>query len=73
MAAPSGPDKLRAWLRAADMSNRQLADRLGVSPSNVGRWLSGTWRPSIAYAMALHDLTGVEPSAWLPQEKKKAA
>lgn len=41
------------------MSQRQLADALGVSQSTVARWESGAGSPSVAVMHALAELVGL--------------
>lgn len=44
-----------------DVNNKGLAALLGISPSTVGHWLSGNFRPEVAQIIGLATLAPVSP------------
>lgn len=60
---------LGAWLLKNERTNRWLAEELGVAESQVGRWLSGMWRPRQETLLAIESITGIPASAWLDERK----
>lgn len=60
---------LRAWLKKRGMTNKEFAAQVDASASNVGRWLSGAWKPSFTAIVAIERLTGIPSSAWLDERK----
>lgn len=49
---------LRGERSRMDLSQDELAERLGVSPATVRQWESGTARPSASSLLAMSDLFG---------------
>ena len=58
-AEPAGPGLVRRVRRRADLSQRDLADRLGVSQSTVARWETGKTSPSLSMVHELATLAGL--------------
>lgn len=54
-----GPGLVRRIRRAAELSQRDLADRIGVSRSAVGRWETGETSPTIAVLEQMAALAGL--------------
>lgn len=52
-------EKLRSWLRAQDLSQAQLAKRIGVTEGAISQWLNGHSRPTLDNLMALSQQTGL--------------
>ncbi len=46
-------------------SNRQIAQRLDISPNNLSSWKRGICHPSDDTVMALCNLAGEPPEPWL--------
>lgn len=72
MAPPNSPQKrLAAWLKREGKSQKWLADRFGLSQPSVSRWCS-IGRPDSIYREPLEVLTGIEASAWLTKNERRA-
>lgn len=52
-----------------------LGERLGVSQSAVGQWISGETRPSERLRHPIEVLTGIEATAWetAPERREREA
>lgn len=61
----SAPEMLRRRLRELGWSQAEFAARVGASPSQVCRWLSGDRTPSLKHGLAVERATGVRASAWV--------
>jgi len=61
---PSGADAVATGLASLDMSQSELALRLGVRRSTVCRWLSGERKPSLEMALRLKAVLGISPDTW---------
>jgi addiction module HigA family antidote len=53
------------YLEPAGLSGRELAGRLGLSPSTVSRLLAGTSRMTPDMAVRLSEVLGRSPQSWL--------
>ena len=53
------PESLRRRRERLKMSQRMLADELGVDQSSVAKWESGERRPSAPMLIRLMDLLGL--------------
>lgn len=49
-----------------------IGERLGVSQSAVGQWLSGETRPADRLRKLLEVLTGIEAAAWETAKERRA-
>jgi len=58
-------EALRQLMADRGLSQRQLAERIGVTPSAVNFWAHGTSRPTRGNVVALEDELAVEPRGWL--------
>lgn len=58
--------QLGEWLKQEGRLQRWVAQRMGVHPSAVNRWVAGTRRPNSHQALALEELTsGMVPvTSW---------
>ena len=72
MVKIKAPDLVATWLAERRHTRVWLARQLGVHPSNVYRWLSGTWRPSHEHILAIERLTGIAASHWLTRDEQRA-
>ena len=52
-------ENIRRLRRAADMTQEQLADKLGVAYQSVSRWENQTTYPDIEFLPALAGIFGV--------------
>ena len=52
-------NKLRAYMKAQGLSQRQLAFSLGISPVALGRYVNGTRVPRRRIALAIAAKTGI--------------
>lgn len=51
-------------LAALDMTQREIAARIGVKQWSVGRWISGQCVPSEENQRAMHAAFGIPESCW---------
>jgi transcriptional regulator with XRE-family HTH domain len=63
--------RLRALREASGLSQRQLAQRLGVHHSNIGFWESGATPPRSDVLPAMADMLGVRVEELLGHEVKR--
>jgi addiction module HigA family antidote len=56
------------YLEPHGISGRELAERLGVSPSTLSRVLNGTSRISPEMALRLAQVLGRSPQSWLAMQ-----
>lgn len=66
-------EKLRNLRKSANMTQEQLADRLGTSCQSVSRWENGTTYPDLELILPLAEIFGVTSDFLLgaPEEKKE--
>lgn len=62
------------WMQSHNMSQSDVASRLGVTRQAVHVWCIGRSPPSLYHALALEALTGgaVSAESWLPRTKQLA-
>jgi transcriptional regulator with XRE-family HTH domain len=60
-------DIIRKARLAHDMTQRDLATRLGVHHSAVGAWESGANQPAVAHKIALSQALGIRVADLLPE------
>ena len=70
MGKTEGAVQLVAWLKKSGMSQRELAETLGVKQPSVSRWLTGG-RPDPVYREAIERVTGIDRNAWLTTEERR--
>jgi len=51
---PKTPHKLAVWLTDAGLSSSAFAERLGLNPRTVDRWIEGSNFPSLELAQRVH-------------------
>lgn len=63
--------RLKSWLEAANVTQAELARRLGYDPSNMGKLLKGLIRPTLDMAFRIEGQTGgvIPASAWVQQDE----
>ena len=64
-------ENLRRLRRAADMTQEQLADKLGVAYQSVSRWENGTTYPDMEFLPVLAGIFGVTVDELLGMEESK--
>ena len=64
-------ENIRRLRRAADMTQEQLADKLGVAYQSVSRWENGTTYPDMEFLPALSGIFGVTVDELLGMEENK--
>ena len=66
---------LRTWFLFRDLTQEEIANRLGVSAGTLSKWLGGTQAMSVGQFTALAQLLKAEPSQLLlpPGETEQAA
>ncbi len=64
-------ENIRRFRRNADMTQEQLADKLGVSYQSVSRWENGTTYPDMEFLPALSGIFGVTVDELLGCEESK--
>ena len=57
-ALPEWSVRIRRLLNQQTLSQAELADRLGLSPATITRWLKGTHEPTSAAYIAMGNLSG---------------
>lgn len=72
MTETDGLRRLREWLKANEVSQNQLAKKLGISQPAIARWLQGITRPDDQYREMLFQLTGIEITAWRAESETEA-
>ena len=64
-------ENIRRLRRAADMTQEQLADKLGVAFQSISRWENGTTYPDIEFLPALAGIFGVTVDELIGCEESK--
>lgn len=64
-------ENLRRLRRAADMTQEQLADKLGVAYQSVSRWENGTTYPDMEFLPVLAGIFGVTVDELIGMEESK--
>ena len=64
-------ENIRRLRRAADMTQEQLADKLGVSYQSVSRWENGTTYPDMEFLPVLSSIFGVTVDELIGMEESK--
>jgi transcriptional regulator with XRE-family HTH domain len=79
MTSPDSPDVLAGWgprlLAArtnADLSRRQLAERVGVADKTIQRWEAGTGAPSPAQQRSLAAALNLSVTELFPRSDDEA-
>src|SRR5579875_303203 len=57
--SPEWADRIRSLVRSLGLTQAGLADRLGVSPATVSRWIQGKNEPTPEAYVALGNLEGL--------------
>lgn len=73
---PSGKalaDRLAAEKLSQGLSQKALAEKLGVSQPSVSAWLAGTTRPEPEVREALENLFGIPFDGWYTPEEAEVA
>lgn len=62
---------LAAWLGHGEgRTQTALARALGITPSNVSRWIAGLSRPDSGLREAVRLATGIAPADWLTDSER---
>lgn len=62
---------LAAWLGHGEgRTQTALARALGVTPSNVSRWIAGLSRPDVGLREAVRLATGIASDDWMTDEER---
>ena len=64
-------ENIRRLRRGMDMTQEQLADKLGVAYQSVSRWENGTTYPDMEFLPALSGIFGVTVDELLGMEESK--
>lgn len=56
------------YLESNDISGRELAEKLGVAPSTLGRVLNESSRVTLEMALRLSNALGRSPESWLTMQ-----
>lgn len=54
-------DKLREWMFENHVSQRELADRLGISQASMSLFIRGLREPKLLVFKRICEVTGLEP------------
>lgn len=61
--------QLTAALQASQMSQKQLAERMGVSQTTVGSWMAGRYLPRADRIHALAELLGLDATTLIAGQR----
>lgn len=64
MSITAGAVALRKYLESEGVSGNMFATKIGADSGMMSRWLTGTRRPSLAWAVRIEDATGVVVRLW---------
>lgn len=64
LADITGPDALSDWLNRRDLSQREMARRLGIHWTMVNKILMRTCRPGLTLALRIERHTGIPVREW---------
>lgn len=64
MSITAGAVALRKYLETEGVSGNMFATQIGADSGMMSRWLTGTRRPSLAWAVRIEDATGVVVRLW---------
>lgn len=65
IAKPTIGELIRLSLEENGMTQKQLAEKIGVSPSRVSDYISGRAEPTLRVARAICMILGIAPAAML--------
>ena len=65
IAKPTIEELIRLSLEENGMTQKQLAEKIGVSPSRVSDYISGRAEPTLRVARAICMILGIAPAAML--------
>lgn len=65
IAKPTIGELISLSIQEKGMTQKQLADEIGISPSRVNDYISGRSEPTLRIARALCMILGIAPSAML--------
>jgi len=68
--ASEGTRQLWAALHRERWSQNRLAMEIGVDSGQVNRWLHGTARPGLKWALTIKRLLGIDPESWNQTPKR---
>ena len=68
--ASEGTRLLWGVLKREGWSQNRLAEELGADSGKVNRWLHGTLRPTLAWALLLAERFGIAPETWNTPPRK---
>lgn len=60
-----GSRLLKVWLFEHEMSQMQLSRIIGCTQRTIGSFVNEQYVPNLVTAIALEDVTGIPPRAWL--------
>lgn len=66
-----GPLELELWLVRQRLTQKQGAERIGISRPKLVQYLNGWARPSLETAIRIEDVTGIEIRCWLVAEPRQ--
>jgi len=66
-------ERLRQYLEERDITQKSLAERMGVTQPAISGWLSGEYSPSIDNLRQLSRITGLSIDDLLDQPAQRAA
>ncbi len=61
------PDSLKARRLCANLTQAELAEKVGVRPQTISKWENGVCAPDMGYCAALCELYGVSPTQLLSE------
>ena len=70
--APSTGEKLRYFRHNCGLSQKQVANAIGLNRTTIGSWESGRTEPSLEKIVKLAQIYRVDPTEILPNENSPA-
>ncbi len=68
MNQPAG-QRLKQWLKDREMTQRELAGRLGITDAHMSSIVRGDDTPGLALAVRIEDLTGIPARDFAQQQE----
>jgi plasmid maintenance system antidote protein VapI len=68
-----GRELLLQWIQRSRLQKQEAAALLGVSKSDIRKYIGGDRRPTLDIAVRIEAATGVPVVAWVPRRAIKAA
>lgn len=57
--------QLAKWIKDSDLTQEDLAEKCGVSQATISQIARGKALPNLRAAVAIFDITGIQPRQWV--------